>query len=34
MPGVQAIYTGADLVADNIGTIPTLSIFKRPTARR
>src|ERR1700761_2015982 len=27
--GVQAIYTGADLVADNIGTIPTLSIFKR-----
>jgi carbon-monoxide dehydrogenase large subunit len=30
MPGVQAVYTGADLVADDIGTIPTLSIFKRP----
>ncbi len=29
MAGVAAIYTGADLVADNIGTIPTLSIFKR-----
>jgi aerobic carbon-monoxide dehydrogenase large subunit len=29
MAGVQAIYTGADLVADGIGTIPTLSIFKR-----
>jgi hypothetical protein len=30
MPGVQAIYTGADLVKDNIGHIPTLDIFKRP----
>lgn len=30
MPGVEAIFTGADLVADDIGTIPTLSIFKRP----
>src|SRR3954470_7193009 len=30
MPGVTAIYTGADLVADNIGTLPTLPIFKRP----
>jgi carbon-monoxide dehydrogenase large subunit len=30
MPGVEAIYTGADLVADNVGTIPTLPIFKRP----
>ena len=30
MPGVEAVYTGADLVADNIGTIPTLPIFKRP----
>ena len=28
--GVQAIYTGADLVADDVGTIPTLAIFKRP----
>jgi aerobic carbon-monoxide dehydrogenase large subunit len=30
MPGVTAVYTGADPIADNIGTIPTLSIFKRP----
>jgi carbon-monoxide dehydrogenase large subunit len=30
MPGVEAIYTGADLVKDDIGTIPTLAIFKRP----
>src|SRR3954452_1997734 len=30
MPGVQAVYTGADLVADDIGTIPTLAIFQRP----
>ena len=29
MPGVKAIFTGADLVADNVGTIPTLPIFKR-----
>ncbi|KRR24934.1 carbon monoxide dehydrogenase [Bradyrhizobium lablabi] len=30
MPGVAAIYTGADLIKDDIGTIPTLAIFKRP----
>src|SRR5882757_216470 len=30
MPGVEAVYTGADLVADDIGTLPTLPIFKRP----
>src|SRR3954447_7230872 len=30
MPGVEAVYTGADLVADDIGTIPTLAIFQRP----
>src|SRR3569833_3305420 len=30
MPGVEAGYTGADLVADAIGTIPTLAIIKRP----
>src|SRR5258705_10629618 len=30
MPGVEAVYTGADLIADDNGTIPTLSIFKRP----
>jgi carbon-monoxide dehydrogenase large subunit len=30
MPGVHAIITGADLVADDVGTLPTLNIFKRP----
>src|SRR2546430_997224 len=30
MPGVEAVYTGADLVKDNIGALPTLDIFKRP----
>ncbi|MDB5620192.1 xanthine dehydrogenase family protein molybdopterin-binding subunit [Tardiphaga sp.] len=30
MPGVEAIYTGADLVAGDVGTLPTLPIFKRP----
>src|ERR1700676_2786849 len=30
MPGVEAVYAGADLIADNIGTLPTLSVFKRP----
>jgi xanthine dehydrogenase molybdopterin-binding subunit B len=30
MAGVEAVYTGADLIKDDIGTIPTLSIFKRP----
>jgi carbon-monoxide dehydrogenase large subunit len=30
MDGVAAVYTGADLITDNIGTIPTLPIFKRP----
>jgi len=30
MPGVEAIYTGADLIADGVGAIPTLAIFKRP----
>ena len=33
MPGVEAVYTGADLVADDIGTIPTLPIFKRPDGK-
>jgi carbon-monoxide dehydrogenase large subunit len=33
MPGVEAIYTGADLIADNIGTIPTLSVFMRPDGK-
>jgi carbon-monoxide dehydrogenase large subunit len=30
IPGVEAIYTGEDLIKDDIGTIPTLAIFKRP----
>ena len=30
LPGVEAVYTGADLVADDIGTLPTLLVFKRP----
>jgi aerobic carbon-monoxide dehydrogenase large subunit len=30
MPGVQAVYTGADLIADDIGTLPTLMVFPRP----
>src|SRR6201996_8776677 len=29
LPGVEMIYTGADLVADQIGTLPTLLVFKR-----
>src|SRR6266852_5473404 len=28
MPGVEAVFTGADLIRDDIGTIPTLAIFK------
>ncbi len=30
LPGVEAVYTGADLIADDIGTIPTLAVFQRP----
>src|SRR3984957_4943929 len=30
LPGVEAIYTGADLIAEDIGTLPTLLIFPRP----
>jgi aerobic carbon-monoxide dehydrogenase large subunit len=30
MKGVEAVFTGADLIEDDIGTIPTLAIFKRP----
>jgi len=33
MPGVEAIFTGADLVADDVGAIPTLAIFKRPDGK-
>jgi aerobic carbon-monoxide dehydrogenase large subunit len=30
MDGVAAVYTGPDLIKDDIGTLPTLAIFKRP----
>src|SRR5438067_7042090 len=30
MTGVEPVFTGADLIADDIGTIPTLSVFQRP----
>ena len=30
MPGVLAIFTGADLEAAGVGTLPTVPIFKRP----
>jgi carbon-monoxide dehydrogenase large subunit len=30
MPGIEAVYTGADLIADDIGTLPTLAVFQRP----
>jgi len=33
MPGVEAVYTGADLIKDDIGTLPTLAIFKRPDGK-
>jgi carbon-monoxide dehydrogenase large subunit len=33
MPGVEAVFTGADLIKDEIGTIPTLAIFKRPDGK-
>src|SRR3954454_25138521 len=33
MTGVEAVFTGADLIADDIGTIPTLSVFIRPDGK-
>jgi carbon-monoxide dehydrogenase large subunit len=30
MTDVEAVYTGADLVAEDIGTLPTLLVFPRP----
>jgi carbon-monoxide dehydrogenase large subunit len=30
MTDVEAVYAGADLVADDIGTLPTLLVFPRP----
>src|SRR3984957_14150246 len=32
-PGVAAVYTGADLIADDIGTLPTLLVFMRPDGK-
>src|SRR5437016_6241337 len=31
--GVETVFTGADLIADDIGTIPTLSVFMRPDGK-
>src|SRR5450432_2383132 len=33
MPGVQAVFSGADLIADDIGTLPTLLVFMRPDGK-
>jgi carbon-monoxide dehydrogenase large subunit len=33
MAGMEAVFTGADLIKDDIGTIPTLAIFKRPDGK-
>ena len=30
MAGIEAVYTGAELIADDIGTLPTLLVFPRP----
>src|ERR1700761_5876705 len=30
MDGVAAVFTGSDLIRDDIGTIPTLPVFRRP----
>jgi carbon-monoxide dehydrogenase large subunit len=33
MGGVAAVYTGEDLVKDDVGTIPTLAVFQRPDGK-
>src|SRR5260370_42259798 len=33
MPGATAVYTGADLIADDVGTIPTLAVCMRPDGK-
>ena len=33
MADVEAVYTGADLVAEDIGTLPTLLVFPRPDGK-
>src|ERR1700749_302524 len=33
IPDVEAIYPGAALIADDIGTLPTLLVFQRPDGK-
>jgi carbon-monoxide dehydrogenase large subunit len=33
MDGVTAVFTGSDLIKDDIGTIPTLAVFQRPDGK-
>src|SRR6201993_5285015 len=33
MDGVAAVFTGEDLIRDDVGTLPTLAIFKRPDGK-
>src|ERR1700761_1804039 len=33
LPGVEAVFTGADLIKDDIAPPPTLAIFKRPDGK-
>src|SRR5262249_23896244 len=33
MDGVAAVFTGADLIKDDVGTIPTLAVFVRPDGK-
>ena len=33
LAGVAAVFTGADLIADDVGTIPTLTVFMRPDGK-
>ena len=33
MDGVAAVYTGEDLIKDDVGIIPTLSVFQRPDGK-
>src|SRR5580658_3734853 len=33
MNGVTAVFTGADLIRDDVGTIPTLTVFQRPDGK-
>src|SRR6201994_4445491 len=33
MDGVAAVFTGEDLIKDDVGTIPTLAVFQRPDGK-